>query len=106
MAEKTVHPIFNRDNEVGALWSKTSANGFEFLSGSVKIGGKDYPIILSKNKWKKEGDNAPDYRIYNQLKTTQAAQAAPAKPAPKKATAPKAVQAPAVSVVEEEDPLL
>jgi uncharacterized protein (DUF736 family) len=113
MADKKEHPIFNRNNEAGALWEKTSDSGNSFLSGSVKVGGKEYKIILSKNIWKKDGDNSPDYRIYNNIPREQ--QGVPTVSSPKKDTTTpitktktKVQSAPAVAqVAEDEDgPLL
>lgn len=49
--------------EEAALWSKTSAKGTEFLSGVVKIEGKEYKITVFKNTFKQAGEKTPDYKF-------------------------------------------
>ena len=48
-----------KDDSIGALWRKTSANGAVFYSG--KIGDKQ--IVVFKNNFK-DKENQPDFRIY------------------------------------------
>lgn len=51
--------------EAGALWIKKSKTGNNFLTGSVKTkSGEEIKVIVFKNKYKTEGSNQPDYRIY------------------------------------------
>jgi uncharacterized protein (DUF736 family) len=51
--------------EAGAFWIKTSKTGTQFLTGKVKSkSGEEISIIVFKNKYKTEGSNQPDYRIY------------------------------------------
>lgn len=45
-------------NEIGVLWEKTGKKGTYFTG---KIG--DQPVVVFKNGNKKEGSNAPDWRI-------------------------------------------
>lgn len=55
------------ENERGALWEKTSAKGTYFTG---TIDGE--PCVIFKNTNKKEGSNAPDWRV---LKPTPKADA-------------------------------
>ena len=51
--------------EAGAFWIKTSKTGTQFLTGKVKSkSGEEISVIVFKNKYKTEGSNQPDYRIY------------------------------------------
>jgi uncharacterized protein (DUF736 family) len=51
--------------EAGAFWIKTSKNGVQFLTGKVKSkSGEETSVMVFKNKYKTEGSNQPDYRIY------------------------------------------
>ena len=51
--------------EAGAFWMKTSKTGTQFLTGKVKSkSGEEISVIVFKNKYKTEGSNQPDYRIY------------------------------------------
>ena len=51
--------------EAGAFWIKTSKTGNNFLTGSVKTkSGEEIKVIVFKNKYKTEGSNQPDYRVY------------------------------------------
>ena len=51
--------------EAGAFWIKTSKTGNQFLTGKVKSkSGEEISIMVFKNKYKTEGSNQPDYRIY------------------------------------------
>lgn len=45
-------------NEIGALWEKTGRNGTYFTG---KVG--DQPVVIFKNGNKREGSNAPDWRV-------------------------------------------
>ncbi len=52
-------PEFKKDeNEIGALWLKSSARG-DYFTGTVN----NQPIVVFKNDKKREGSKAPDYRI-------------------------------------------
>jgi uncharacterized protein (DUF736 family) len=51
--------------EAGAFWIKTSKTGNNFLTGTVKSKtGEEIKVIVFKNKYKTEGSNQPDYRVY------------------------------------------
>lgn len=51
--------------EAGAFWIKTSKTGTQFLTGKIKSkSGEEISVIVFKNKYKTEGSNQPDYRIY------------------------------------------
>jgi len=51
--------------EAGAFWIKKSKTGNTFLTGTVKSkSGEEIKVIVFKNKYKTEGSNQPDYRIY------------------------------------------
>jgi uncharacterized radical SAM superfamily protein len=49
------------ENVVGAFWKKGDEN--KYLSGYVEIDGKKVPIIVFRNKFKKE-KKQPDFVIY------------------------------------------
>lgn len=48
--------------ELGALWERTSKAGNFFLSGKVKIDGKETEVICFKNN--KKDPKHPDWKIY------------------------------------------
>jgi uncharacterized protein (DUF736 family) len=51
--------------EAGAFWIKTSKTGTQFLTGKIKSkSGEEISVMVFKNKYKTEGSNQPDYRIY------------------------------------------
>jgi uncharacterized protein (DUF736 family) len=51
--------------EAGAFWIKSSKTGNQFLTGKIKSkSGEEISVIVFKNKYKTEGSNQPDYRIY------------------------------------------
>jgi uncharacterized protein (DUF736 family) len=51
--------------EAGAFWIKTSKTGNQFLTGKIKSkSGEEISVMVFKNKYKSEGSNQPDYRIY------------------------------------------
>jgi|LakMenEpi03Aug12_release.lakeMendotaPanAssembly.Ray.scaffolds.fasta_scaffold1191327_2 hypothetical protein len=51
--------------EAGAFWIKTSKTGTQFLTGKIKSKtGEEISVMVFKNKYKTEGSNQPDYRIY------------------------------------------
>jgi uncharacterized protein (DUF736 family) len=55
--------------EAGAFWIKSSKTGTQFLTGKVKSkSGEEISVIVFKNKYKTEGSNQPDYRIYYDTK--------------------------------------
>lgn len=51
--------------EAGAFWMKSSKTGTQFLTGKIKSkSGEETSVIVFKNKYKTEGSNQPDYRVY------------------------------------------
>ena len=50
------------NRNIGALWSKKSKAGMNFLSGNVEINGEKIEIVVFKNTDKKN-ENGPDFRI-------------------------------------------
>lgn len=51
--------------EAGAFWIKTSKTGTQFLTGKIKSkSGEEISVMVFKNKYKEEGSNKPDYRVY------------------------------------------
>ncbi len=51
--------------EAGAFWMKSSKAGTQFLTGKIKSkSGEETSVIVFKNKYKTEGSNQPDYRVY------------------------------------------
>lgn len=48
---------------VGALWVKENENG-KFFSMTININGTDHTFFGFQNRFKKEGERSPDYRIY------------------------------------------
>ena len=49
------------EEKIGALWSKRSSKGLEYLSGT--IGGKK--VVVFKNE-RKTKDTQPDWNVYPQ----------------------------------------
>lgn len=66
--------------EAGALWKKTSkGSGSTYLNGSIKTrDGEEIKVIIFSNKYKEQGSNQPDYRVYFD-NSTQGQQNVPAK---------------------------
>lgn len=54
-------------DDVGAIWVKPGKKG-EYLSISIDIGeGVRKQFVAFRNDYKKEGDKAPDYRIFPKI---------------------------------------
>ena len=51
------------DESIGGLWIKQGKNGKPYMSGKIKIGGNEYPLVIFGND---KGDNPsrPDYKVY------------------------------------------
>lgn len=91
MAANTKNQKEKNENEIGALWSRTSGNGTEFLSGQITINGEEIDIIaFTVNS---DNPKAPAWRL---LKSTPR-EGAPAKPAAK-----KGAKAPVAQTTEED----
>ena len=52
-----------KDSEVGALWTKSSQRGEEYMTGDITVNGAKTQIIVFRNGFK-EHDKMPDFRIY------------------------------------------
>jgi uncharacterized protein (DUF736 family) len=50
--------IKKNDDELGALWIKTSARG-EYMTGTIN----GQPVVLFRNDRKAAGSNQPDWRV-------------------------------------------
>jgi uncharacterized protein (DUF736 family) len=53
-----------KQDELGALWLKTSGAGMKFMGGKITIGDRTEEVVVFKNQYKEQGDNKPDYRVY------------------------------------------
>ena len=51
------------DKPIGALWSKVSAKGADFMAGNVEINGEKTEIVIFKND-KGDNEKRPDWKIY------------------------------------------
>lgn len=68
----------NKEDNVGALWAKTAANGAEYFTGNVKIGDVEQKVVIFENGYK-ETEKHPDYIIYkSKPKDKGSTEAAPA----------------------------
>lgn len=54
----------SRQNELGAIWKKTSATGTVFYSGKITVNGKDIQIVMFQNDYKQPESREPDWRIF------------------------------------------
>lgn len=50
----------DKADEIGALWTRLSKNGHEYLSG--KIAGQD--VVIFPNTHKQPGEKTPDWRVF------------------------------------------
>lgn len=62
-------------NELGALWEKQGRKGTYFTG---KIG--EQPVVIFKNGNKREGSNAPDWRVMKPVKQDRDMDQRPAAP--------------------------
>jgi uncharacterized protein (DUF736 family) len=57
----------NKNEEIGALWKRTSRNNMTYLAGHVKVDElgmeKTVKVVVFSNQ-NKQKDNQPDYRVY------------------------------------------
>ena len=63
MKTPTVKQKLGRDSERGALWTRESKTGEEYMTGEVTVDGKKIEIVVYRNGYKEE-DRHPDFRIY------------------------------------------
>lgn len=77
-SDTPTNPDPDKNNKIGALWSRTSHKGYSFFSGQIvitdefkmklenapvdKFGNKLIDVLVFNNKWK-EQESHPDYRI-------------------------------------------
>lgn len=81
--------------EAGAFWIRNSKSGTQFLSGKVKTkSGEEISVMVFKNKYKTEGSNQPDYRVYFDTPLGAEAQNKPAAKTVEKSAAPKTEEIP------------
>lgn len=81
--------------EAGAFWIRNSKSGTQFLSGKVKTkSGEEISVMVFKNKYKTEGSNQPDYRVYFDTPQGTDTQTQPAAKATEKSSAPKTEEIP------------
>ena len=52
-----------KEREIGALWKRESSNQ-KYLSGKMKVGGKEVGVVIFTNRYKEEGSKQPDFRVY------------------------------------------
>ena len=86
-----------KEDELGGLWESATREGEVYLKG--KIDGVD--VVLFKNRWKKEGERTPDWRVYKSQPRTGENTPAPAATPPRAAQA--AQQPPAYAPQHQED---
>jgi hypothetical protein len=88
---------FDRESEVGALWSRSGRSG-EFLSGKITVDGQEIEVVVFPNTHKKPGERSPDWRMYkSESRDGQA-------PAPQAARAPQPRRAPQPVDLDDEIP--
>ena len=73
----------SKENEIGAIWQRTTKNGDAFFSGKLKLDGKEYEIVIFKNGYKTDPRH-PDARVYisNSNQTPVRKGPAPVQPKP------------------------
>lgn len=71
--------------ELGGLWCRVSGSGENYMTGNVTLNGETTQVVIFKNKFKKDGERTPDYRIYLservEMESDTASKPAPTKPA-------------------------
>ena len=65
-----------RQQSIGALWSKTSRGGQNFMSGVIEVDGTKHEIVIFPND---KGDNPkrPDFRIFPSVRREEADEGTP-----------------------------
>ena len=76
-----------KQKELGALWSKTSSKGMNFMSGTIEIDGKKVEVVAFLNTNKKNL-REPDWRLF-ESKPREIAQTENALPTKADDTAPE-----------------
>lgn len=89
MSNQQTQQTRNQD-EIGAIWQRTSSSGLPYYSGKITLEGKEHNIVLFKNDKKQPGSKQADWRIL--LSNAQAQPNKPAAQAPQAATKQPAPQ--------------
>ena len=63
VAKKVVYDRVMNNRDIGALWSKTSKAGRDYMTGTIEINGVRHELVLFKND-RKTKDNQPDWQIF------------------------------------------
>ena len=68
----------SQNEELGALWKRTSRNNMTYLAGHIKVTQPDgtektEKVVVFSNQHKQK-DNQPDYRVYVSNSTPREAQ--------------------------------
>jgi len=59
--EKKEGRLFER--KVGGFWTKLTKNNEKYLSGEVRLGGKEYHVFILRNQ-RKVKDTYPDWEMF------------------------------------------
>lgn len=63
-----------KDDRIGALWRPNTQNGkAPVAKGSIEINGQKIPVVVWRNRWKKEGERTPDFYIERDTPRDQSA---------------------------------
>lgn len=91
-------------DKIGALWEKTSQNGFDYFSGEVEVDGVKTRFVIYPSKFKDEKPNNPSHIIYLSKPLPNAdGSNKPAATKTQKAKAPATVKAADLETEEEAD---
>lgn len=58
----------NKEDKIGAFWTRDSKSGQRYLSGHIEWKGEKIAITAFKNSYKEEGSKQPDFIIYKSMK--------------------------------------
>ena len=53
-----------KEREAGAFWSREKKGGEKYLTGYVQVNGERVQLVAFRNKFKQDGENTPDLRVY------------------------------------------
>mgnify|MGYP006228553265 FL=1 len=68
-----------KEREAGAFWSREKNGGEKYLTGYVQVNGERVQLVAFRNKFKQDGENTPDLRVYLDNRDTEAANSSGAK---------------------------
>lgn len=68
----------NKEDEIGGLYDNTTRDGEVYMKG--RMNGEK--VVIFRNKWKKEGERTPDWRVYKSQPRDGQAIPQPATPQP------------------------